>query len=233
MKTTKTLFAFLLLYGSANAATIVQTKNYAFVPSGNQTLTFARFDTMGGNRILNSVTITTSLTKSGGSLYVDNDSAVAGSGTISQSVTVSLSSTEVDLSKEPFGPLGAEVTSTTSYFVSVGADDGDGSEYQSGGADWGGTTFAENTTSQTETVRDLSETYFAGSGNYSIKVSGVQNTNTAAISGASGAFSPATAQGFVTVTYNYTDLTPIPEPAPWMLLGSACAGVLFIRRRSI
>lgn len=233
MKTTNILLAFLLLCGSAKAATIVQTQNYAFTPSGNQTLTFNRFDTMGGTRILNSVTITTSLTKSGGSLYVDNDSAVPGSGTISQSVTVSLTSLDVDLSKEPFGALGANVTSTSNYFVDVGSDDGDGSEYQAGGPDWGGTTFADNTVSQTETVRDASETYFAGTGTYAIKVSGVQTTDTAAISGASGAFSPATALGFVTITYDYTSLTPVPEPGPWMMIGVGLSGALLFRRRTV
>ncbi len=232
MKTAHTLLSFTLLGAAANAATIVQTQNYSFTPTGNQNLIFNKFDTFGGNRILNSVTITTSLTKSGGSLYVDNDSATAGSGSISQTVRIDLTAPGVNMMSTSFGAIGSNVSSTTSYFVSLEADDGDGSQYQSGGPDWGGTTFADQTATRTEEVSSLVSDSFKGTGaTFTINVAGVQSTDTQSISGASGAFSPASASGYVTVTYNYTDLTPVPEPASWLIVCGGLGAGVFVRRR--
>lgn len=230
MKTAHTLLSFTLLGAAANAATIVQTKNYSFTPTGSQALSFLRFDTMGGNRVLNTVTITTSLTKSGGSLYVDNDSMTAASGSITQSVTISLSSNDVDLLKVPSGSI-SSITATSSYFVTVGADDGDGNGYQAGTVDWGGTEFADKTVSLTETIRNSVEESFIGTDTFSITASGIQSTDTSAVSGASGAFSPTSASGYVTVTYDYTDLTPVPEPGSWLIVCGGLGAGVFVRRR--
>ncbi len=223
----KIIHAFLFatsLGGIASAATIVQTGNYSFTPTGNQTLTFNKFDTMGGTRTLLNVTITTSVTKSGGSLYVDNDSASPASGSISQSVTINLSATGASLLNEASdGLVGSNVTANSFYSVSLSADDGDGAGYQAGGTDWGGTEFSDVTTSQSETAGSTAS--FVGSGTtFTIKASGTQATDTAAVSGVAGAFSPAVASGFVTVTYTYS----VPEPAAALLGG---LGLLTLLRR--
>lgn len=221
------LATLLLCCSTAGASTIIQTKNFSFTPTNNQTLTFDKFDDMGGTRILNSVTITTSLTKSGGSLYVDNDSGVAASGSISQSVTINLSATGVSLINAAFDSIiGSNVTSTSFYEANLAADDGDGPGYQPGGLDWGGTEFGSVTAAQTESAGSI-DGYKGTGSTYTIKVSGTQSTDTATMSGVAGAFSPATASGFVTVTYNY-----IPEPATSMLLCVALGGILCYRRKS-
>ena len=63
-----------------NAATIVHTKYFNFTPDASQVLTFDKFNTNDGT--LTAITITTHLTKSNGSLYVDNDAATGASGAI-------------------------------------------------------------------------------------------------------------------------------------------------------
>ncbi|MCU0748072.1 MAG: choice-of-anchor E domain-containing protein [Akkermansiaceae bacterium] len=232
MKTTDTLLAFLLLCGSAKAATIVQTQTFSFTPTATQNLIFNEFDTLGGTRVLNSVTITTSLTKSGGSLYVDNDSPTAATGSISQTVSITLTGIGASLLNSDGDAFAGSLAATTSYSVSLFGDDGDGAGYQAGGPDWGGTTFAEATVGETVTAGNPGT--FIGSGStFTVRVNGTQSTDTAAISGAAGAFGPATASGYVTITYNYTSLAPIPEPGPWMMIGVGLSGALLVRRRSV
>lgn len=233
MKTTDTLLAFLLLCGSAKAATIVQTQTFSFVPAATQDLTFNRFDTLGGTRILNSVTITTSLTKTGGALYVDNDSGIGASGSISQTVTLNLGSEDVSMVSSLGQPIGTNVRALTSYFVTLGGDDGDGAGYQAGGVDWGGTTFAESTVNQTREVSSSFQGSYTGTGTFVITADGDQSINTSSVGGANGSFEPASASGFVTITYDYTSLTPVPEPGPWMMVGVGLSGALLFRRRSI
>ena len=226
MKTAYTLLSFTLLGAAANAATIVQTQNYSFTPTGNQTLTFNEFDTLGGTRTLLSVTVTTSLTKSGGSLFVDNDSAVSAEGSISQTVTINISATGASLYNSTLdGAIGQGVTSTTSYFTALAADDGDGAGYHESGPDWGGTAFADNTITQTESVDNIN-TYIGSGTTFTVKVSGIQYTDTSSISGVAGAFTAATASGYVTVTYNY-----VPEPGSWLIVCGGLGAGVFVRRR--
>lgn len=231
MKTARTLLSFTLLGAAANAATIVQTKNYSFTPTGNQTLTFNEFDTLGGTRTLLSVTVATSLTKSGGSLFVDNDSAVGAEGSISQTVTINLSATGASLYNGDLdGPIGQGVTSTTNFFVSLTADDGDGVGYHESGPDWGGTAFADNTITQTESVDNINS--YIGSGTtFTVKVSGIQYTDAGTLGGAAATYTPAIASGYVTVTYNYSEPAPVPEPASWLIVCGGLGAGVFVRRR--
>ena len=227
MKVLSTLLLLTSLGGVASAATIVQTQNFSFVPNGSQNLVFNEFDTMGGTRTLQSVTITTSLTKTGGSLFVDNDSEVAASGSISQSITITLSSETAALVNNSFVTIGsASVTANSYYFADLSADDGDGEFYQPGGSDWGGTSFGSVTESETNSVGSIAIGSYAGAGTFTFNVAGVQGSDTSAVSGVSGSFSPASASGFVTVTYTY-----VPEPASTMLGGLGVIVLLTRHRR--
>lgn len=224
MKTLHTLTLAASLAGVCSAATIVQTKNFSFVPDGTAALTFNQFDTSIGT--LTSITITTNVTKTGGSLFVDNESATPASGNISQSVTINLTSL-VGLVDAGFSPIGTGVAATSTYSASVGADDGDGPGVQSTGLDYDGTSFGPTSNSQTKDVNSLAFGGYEGTGTYVINAGGVQGFNTSAIGGAAVAIDPATASGDVTITYTYT----VPEPSSALLGGIGCLALLRRRRR--
>ncbi len=226
MKFLPTLALAATLTGVGSAATIVQTNNYSFVPTNSAPLTFNKFDTSLGT--LTAITIQTNVAKSGGSLFVDNESGTGASGTISQSVTVSLASSSVFLFDAAFQTIGTNLSASSSYVATVGADDGDGLGVQSTGPDYDGTSFGTTaTTSQTKDVNTGFFGAYSGTGTYVIDVNGSQGFNTSAIGGAAVAIDPATAFGSVVITYTYT---AIPEPSS-MLLGGIGALALLRRRR--
>lgn len=217
-----TLAGFLA--GVCSAATIVQSQAFSFVPDGTAALTFNQFDTSLGT--LASITITTNVTKTGGSLFVDNESATPASGNISQSVTINLTSA-VSLVDTAFTPIGTGVAATSSYTANVGADDGDGPGVQSTGPDYDGTSFGPTSTSQTKNVFAGAFGGYQGVGTYVIDAGGVQGFNTSAIGGAAVAIDPATVSGDVTITYTYD---AVPEPTSALLGGIGCLALLRRRR---
>lgn len=228
MKFLPTLALAATLTGVASAATVVQTKNYSFVPTGNAPLTFNKFDTSLGT--LTAVTITTNVTKSGGSLSVDNESATPASGTISQTVSITLSGSGVVLLDGSFAAIGNNLSAVSSYAATVGADDGDGPGIHTTGSDYAtsGTFATTPTTTETKNVNSIFFAGYSGSGTYGITANGSQGLDTSAIGGAAGSFDPATVFGDVVVTYTYT---AIPEPSSILLGGVGMLALLRRRRR--
>jgi len=56
--------------GISSAASISQTKDFSFIPTGTAALVFDKFDNQGGYLTLESITVTTNITKTlGSSLY--------------------------------------------------------------------------------------------------------------------------------------------------------------------
>lgn len=230
-----------MIAGSAQASSIVQIQNFSFVPNGTVNLTFDQFDPNGGElgtRTLTSITLSWQVIKTGGSLYVDNDSTTPGSGSITQSVVIDLVSSDVSLINTGAQTMGQNITAVTSYTATVGADDGDidgiignSDNFQTGGPDFDGTEFANS-----ETVTgsgdvfgafyEIGNTGYIGAGTFVISATGLQSSDTSAIGGAAFAGTPATAFGNVTVTYNYT---AIPEPSAALL--GAFGSLLLLRRR--
>lgn len=223
MKTLLTLTLGTALAGFSSAATITQTNLYSFIPTNTTALTFNQFDTSLG--ALTSITITTTVKKSGGSLFVDNDAATPASGSISQSVTINLTSGSVALLDSVPNPIGNNITATTSFSVSLDPDDGDGGGYQTGGPDFGGTDFGTFTVTETKNVGTGFFTGYQGVGTYVIDAGGTQGTDTTAVGGAAFQGTPATASGDVTITYTYD---AVPEPTSALLGG---LGVLALLRR--
>jgi hypothetical protein len=226
MKSSNTLRNALTLLatcgGLASAATIVQTETYAFIPAGSQTLVFDKFDTLGGTRTLISVTIQHSLTKKGGSLYVDNDSAIGGTGTISQATFIILSGRPM---VDDFGTdlTSKSLTAVSFYAAAVGSDDGDGAGFQASGPDYDGILFADSTVSSSGEVGSAFLSSYTGTDTFTLTATGTQGVDVSSISGVAGSFSPAGAEGFVTITYNY-----VPEPDVTLLGG---IGVFLLLRR--
>ena len=230
MKFAHSLLLLTSFGGIASAASIVQTGSYSFTPTGSQTLSYNKFDSSLGT--LTSVTVTTSLTKSGGSLYLDNDSATPASGTVSQTVRIDLTSGDVPL-VATVGSVGSNVAASTNFSVSLAADNGgDAAGYQDdAGTDNGGQAFADVSTSQTKTVHSVFQSSYEGTGTFDIAVEGIQSFNTSTVSGAAGSFTNSVATGEVVITYNYTAIAPIPEPASALLGGLGLIALLRRRRR--
>ncbi|MDP3851861.1 MAG: choice-of-anchor E domain-containing protein [Luteolibacter sp.] len=226
MKALHPILLAMSLAGVGHAASIVQTKTFTFVPEDTAPLTFNQFDSSLGT--LTSIVITTSLTKSGGSLFVDNESATPASGNINQSVTITLSSSAVSLIDTSLQPIGNGIAATSVYFANVGADDGDGPGVQSVGADYDGTSFSEVSAGQTRNVNEIAWSGYTGLGTYLIDANGVQGFNTSAIGGAAVAIDPATASGEVSITYNFN---AVPEPSA-ALMGAVGLLALLRRHRS-
>jgi hypothetical protein len=227
MKYVPTLFLLVTLGQVASAATITQTGSYSFIPTGSQTLAYNKFNPALGT--LTSVTVTTSLTKSGGSLFLDNDSGTAASGNVSQTVRIDLASGDVSF-VATVGTAGSNVNASTNFSVSLAADTGgDVSGYQNdGGADNGGQAFSDVSTSQTKTINPFFQNTYEGTGTFDITVDGIQSFNTSTVSGAAGSFTNSAATGEVTITYNYT--AAIPEPTSALLGGIGLLALLRRRR---
>lgn len=216
----------LVCSGFASAVTIVQVQPFSFIPGNTIPLVFNEFNPAWGT--LNSITITTNVTKSGGALYVDNEAGSPASGNISQSVTITLDSLDVTLLADPTGLIGSNVTATSVYAASTTADNGDTPgvvDVDTPGHDYDGTAFGPVSTFETKNVRPLVLSDYMGTGTFTINAIGSQGFNTSAFGGASVAIAPATVSGNVTITYDY-----VPEPGAALLGGLGMLALLRRRR---
>jgi hypothetical protein len=218
---------FVATAGFASAATIVQTEVFSFVPLGDAPLTFDYFDTMGGTRTLTGVTINITYTKSGGSLTADNDSAVAGTISMSHIIGAGLDVGAFNMSKVGGGSVAVagtplKATSTVSG-ASVGATSGDATNaFNVTGLD---DNYVYTASDQTITSSgNLSDTaQFAGAGNFTWTFDALQTSSITGLSGVNYALVNSQVDGSVTVTYSY-----IPEPSAALLGG---LGMLCLLRR--
>lgn len=210
----------------SNAQTFIsQTQNFNFIPDGTVPLVFNKYNGLLAD--VDNIYIVVNLSKEGGSLFIDNDSASGGSGNITQTVRVDLSSGTVTLLDTSFGAIGSNVSAVSSYFATVGANDGDGAGYQFGTTDHDGTEFTTPVSASDDgNVNSIFWNQYVGSGTFTINVAGIQSLNTSAISGVAGTFTPASAVGSVTVIYT------VPEPSSAMLVGLASLGLMIRRRRN-
>jgi hypothetical protein len=210
---------------------ISQSQDFTFTPTGSVPLVFDKYN--GLLSAVSNIYIEINYSKVGGSLFIDNDSNSIGSGNISQTVTLTLSSSDVALINGTFQPIGSNISASSIYAASVGIDDGDtdmilfnNDGYQSGGVDHDGAIFSTPvSTSGSGNVNSLVWSQYVGAGNFTINVGGSQSLDTSAISGVAGTFTPASAEGTVTVIY------AVPEPSSALLVGMASIGLMFRRRR--
>lgn len=212
--------------GAASAATTIpQVKPFSFVPDATVPLVFNQFDPSLGT--LTRIKITTNVTKFGGSAELDNDSANPAAGTISQQVSINLSSTQVSLQDASMAPIGSGITAVTSIAPNLAGDDGDGPGIQTGGGDYLFSGFDSISTSQ---EGDVSPTLFGayqGTGTFQINARGDAGSSSTLNSGVAILILPANVSGDVTIVYTY-DAVPEPTTA---VLGAVGALALLRRRR--
>jgi hypothetical protein len=232
MKPFVTLAIFATLAGIGSAATIVQTKNFSFVPNGNQAMTFDKFDTSLGT--LESVTVTVNLNKTGGRFEIDNDSGSAGTLNLTHevqgSLSTSLGATALLNTNDSF--IGASGTLTASNSLlnqEVSATTGDNTTTfnATGLSDYVLFEPGNSSDSDTGTVSGDFQFKYEGTGTYTMTVNATQLVSVTGLGGLQQAFTVSNVSGDVTVTYNYS---AVPEPVS-PLLGGLGMLLLFRRRR--
>jgi hypothetical protein len=212
--------------------TIVQTSDFSFNPNAIRTLDFAQFNTLGGDRVLDSVTVEVSYTKSGGRYSIDNDSEFPATVTLTHEISALVSSSGVvvvDLSKTGGGTIAQSgLRATSSIEITVAADDLDDLEdFNTGGDDFYRFNPASTTVGDSGTM--LNTAGYVGAGSFSLNVNGLQDSSSTITSGMAFSSTSSTMAGFVKVTYNYTAV--VPEPSSVALVGAFGALALLRRRR--
>jgi len=220
------------LTGLSQAATIVQTETFAFVPNGSQVLTFDQFDSNSGLFTLQSVTISITLNKTGGSLQVDNDSATAGTINLTHQIQASLASSlgATSLLNTTFQTIGATSALTATNTVTgqpIGVTSGDPTNEfnNTASSDFFALNPSDASASDSGTVNDLFESSYVGTGTFTNTITASQLVNVSGLGGLQQAFTVSGVSGSVTITYSY-----IPEPSTALLGALGVLGLLRRRR---
>ncbi len=215
---------------SAQAAlTIAQTETYSGVPNFEDSLTFDKFDDMGGTRNLLSIEVTVNLNVDGGQLILDNDGAGFAVGTFEFGAKAEIASTDVTLLDTTFQPVTSVLQAIYSGTFDLASDTGDvfndfdplapdGMRYNGGvesDSDSGFVASAPEVFSQ-----------YIGTDTFDIAVTADQWQGFGGASGIEWAVTPVSAEGDVTIVYSYE---VVPEPATMGLL--ALGGLLIRRKR--
>jgi len=222
----------------AQATLIVQTQNYSGTPTFSQGLTFNQFDDMGGTRILQSILVEATLNVQGGALRLDNDSESVGSGQVTFGGQLLLTPTGVFIRDSGGNDIiqpGDVKPSGTSPTITLQPDDGDTEvggtpNFSSAGTDYGFYNGTAQSDSDSGYVGSSYWSAYLGTGTYNISADVTQVADYSAFSGVQAQIDPLTADGTVTITYNYEDYV-IPEPATMALLSLGIGGMVFRRRK--
>lgn len=196
--------SLLCAAGFSNAAVITETFTVAPTTTNftNSSVQVAKFDTNGGNFVLNSVTFTVAGTVEGIAEVESRDAQPA--------TVVATLSAELTLLDSMMNTLVVTIPSVSDSFNATAYDNID---------DFGGTsgfTFADLDGSQTNsaTFSDMG-TLATYSGSAGDMINFVFNASaTSVATGAGNLLSSFTTQagGLITVAYDYTDMTPPPVP---------------------
>lgn len=221
-----------VLIGAAPAATLIQTQSFAFLPDGSQDLTYNKFDTSLGT--LTSVSVTISLTKTGGQFEVDNDSTESGFITLHHNVVGSLSvvSGGVSLVRDDLTSIGASGTLTASSSMSpqevTGTSGDDTDTFDATGlSDYVRFNPLHASATDSGTIASLAQAAFQGPGTFVLGANALQSVNVTGLGGLQQAITVSDVSGEVTVTYHYD---AIPEPASALLGGLGFLALLRRRR---
>jgi hypothetical protein len=226
---TKKLFLFfaaalVVFVGATSASTITQTKTFSGIPSMSGILNFNKFNPASGT--LTSVQFTLNLNTSGGTLILDNDSALPASGNFEFGANGSISTSDVPLFTNSFGPVPGTVTAYHNGSFNLTANTGDGpGDYDPTPPDGMQYIGVAETGSANGFIGSNYVANYSGTGTYNINYSITQWLTYGGFGGIEYAVSPVSANGDVTVVYNYN---AVPEPATITLL---CTGALAMLRR--
>ena len=213
---------------SAGAATIMQTETFGpNTPNYQQTLTFDKFDDLGGTRTLTSVKVKMEMGVFNGSATVDNDGVDPASVTIEFGATGSISSGDVPLLDAGFQPVTSDVDVFTAGAFNLSANDSDPDNQFDN--DNGPDNATLNVVPASDMDMGFIDSSFFGSyigagATFDILVEIDTLFNILGEGGVAGSFVPVSADGNVMVIYEY-----VPAPGSMALVG--LAGLCATRRR--
>ena len=217
--------AVLALCLPASASPIVQTLPFSGTPNFTDTLTFDKFDDMGGTLTLTSIQVLVELNVDGGSLILDNDGVDAASGQFEFGATGDISSLDVALVNASFQPVTAVLDAYYNSAFNLAGNVGDvANDFDPSGPDGMQYFGAPETDSASGFINSTVFAQYIGLDTFDIDVEVIQWTDFGGVSGIEWAVTPVSADGEVTVIYNY-----VPEPATLSLL--ALGGLIAARRR--
>jgi hypothetical protein len=220
MKTQKTILALAIAAVAAIPAYGIPdgpyTANYGTIGSQqlvdfNQTLSVAKFNTQGGTRTLDSVSVTLSGGSAAGQSVVNTGSSAA-----TFVLTTSVSITLLDFNNNPIVTT-IPVVQNTAFNLGAGLSQNFGTV---AGSDSDSVSYTSNLGT------------FIGAGNVVLPLFSVTSTQAAGGGGNNSPTFSTTAFANVSVTYNYSNVsTPVPEPRVYGAIGAvACLGLLGYRR---
>ncbi len=221
----------------ASAAVLIQTQNFSFVPNGSQTLTFAKFDSSLGT--LQSVIVTVGYTKSGGSLSVDNDSENSGNIDLSHSISgnLTVASGGVSLLNSEFSTIGLNLNAVNTSTSIIGPTSGDPIDEFNATGDVDFVRFDPSpiTVTDSGTINSIFQNSYISnpeSNIFSLIFEALQSTGATGLGGLQQSFVVSDVEGYVTVTYNYDEVTSVvPEPSSTLALGALLGFGLMTRVR--
>lgn len=217
-----------MLVSSAGAATIMQTQTFGpNTPNYLSSLTFDKFDDLGGTLTLQSVKVKMSMSVFGGSATVDNDGVDPASVTIEFGASGSISSGDVSLLDTLFQPVISDVNVFTAGNFNLAANDLDPTNQFDNDAGPDNATLNVVPDSDMDMgfiAPSLHPQYIGAGGTFDIDVQIDTLFNILGEGGVAGSFVPVTAEGNVMVIYDY-----IPTPGTLAIAGFA--GIAAGRRR--
>ena len=226
--------ALLGAISATQAATFTQTETFSGTPILTETLTFDKFNGQVAGSLIG-IEITYEMSVTGGSLGVDNDGAAPATVTVELGATGDLSSSDVTLLDASFANVWS-ISASESQNFNLATDDGDGANYQAGGADnavMGPINESDNVAGN---VNGIFFAQYSGAGTFDIDAEIGQILDFGGNGGVAGTFTATSASGSVTVKYITDFVAPaVPDSgssAALLAIGFGAIGVAGARRRN-